>query len=224
MWTPSTFYPTLKTYCQTLPQEFSAISVERKKILDETATYITAKLAQQQPIQLTFICTHNSRRSQFGQAWGKVAAAWYGYESQVTTFSGGTEATAFHPNSIAALKRAGFVITPQTVHIEPNLRQNLQYSSTSNSQVMFSKKYSDLSNPSKDFCAIMVCSNADEACPVVYGADKRISLPYVDPKRADGTPQETQAYDTTCREIAREMFYVFDQVRQKQTKKSDRMK
>jgi hypothetical protein len=77
---------------------------------------------------------------------------------------------------------------------------------------VFSKTYSDPANPAEKFCAIMVCTDADEACPFVPGADLRISMPYDDPKAFDGTPMEEAKYDERCRQIAREMFFVFKYV------------
>jgi hypothetical protein len=58
----------------------------------------------------------------------------------------------------------------------------------------------------------MTCSDADAACPIVFGAAERISIPYDDPKAADGTPDEAAVYDERCRQIAREMLYVFSRV------------
>jgi len=55
----------------------------------------------------------------------------------------------------------------------------------------------------------MTCGSADEACPVVPGAAARIALRYVDPKVADGTPEESQTYDARSREIARDLLYAF---------------
>jgi|GEM_PF-5994073 len=40
--------------------------------------------------------------------------------------------------------------------------------------------------------------------------EKRISLPYNDPKEFDGTSLETKKYEDCCREIAREMFFAMD--------------
>ena len=54
----------------------------------------------------------------------------------------------------------------------------------------------------------MTCSDADEACPVVLGMKKRVSLTYEDPKIADGTPDEELVYDKRCQQIAIEMFYM----------------
>jgi hypothetical protein len=61
----------------------------------------------------------------------------------------------------------------------------------------------------------MVCSDADQACPIVYGAEERISLPFEDPKAYDGTADEIEEYDKTCRLIATEMFYVMSLVKDK---------
>jgi arsenate reductase (thioredoxin) len=58
----------------------------------------------------------------------------------------------------------------------------------------FSKLYSDARNPQKDFAAILVCSEADAACPTVIGASKRIPAPYMDPKMYDGAPFEAAKY------------------------------
>jgi len=208
------FYPALQTYCEALPQDFSAISDERKEALREIGDFVIAQLEAGQPANLTYICTHNSRRSQFGQAWAKVAATYYGLtDKQIQTFSGGTEATAFNARSVAALRRAGLSVASD--HDPANRRYTINMGASRSLPVMFSKKYTHEANPQKNFCAVMVCSQADEACPLVHGASARVSLPYEDPKNADGKPNETQAYDKTCRLIALETFYVFDYVKRK---------
>ena len=76
----------------------------------------------------------------------------------------------------------------------------------------FSKKYNDDQNPQQDFCAVLVCSQADESCPLINGATLRVYHGYEDPKKADGQENESKQYDETCRLIAREMFYVFSKV------------
>ena len=58
----------------------------------------------------------------------------------------------------------------------------------------------------------MVCSEADEGCPIVPGADFRLALPFDDPKAFDGTPQETQMYWERARQIGLEMLYVMKKV------------
>lgn len=76
----------------------------------------------------------------------------------------------------------------------------------------FSKKYDSEPNPKSDFAAIMICSDADENCPVVLGTDFRFSLPFDDPKTFDDTVWETAKYDKRCRQIAAEMFFCLSRV------------
>ena len=59
----------------------------------------------------------------------------------------------------------------------------------------------------------MTCSDADENCPFIPGAEKRIPLRYDDPKEFDDTPLEAQKYDERSRQIAAEMFYLFSKIK-----------
>jgi hypothetical protein len=59
----------------------------------------------------------------------------------------------------------------------------------------------------------MTCTEADGACPLVHGAALRVSLPYDDPKAADGTREETARYDERARQIALEMTYLLGRSR-----------
>ena len=77
----------------------------------------------------------------------------------------------------------------------------------------FSKCYDDAPNPSEDFAAIMVCTSADEGCPLVAGCDFRLALPFDDPKAFDDTPLAAAKYEERCREIGREILYVFSEIK-----------
>lgn len=202
----------LSQYLSSLPAEFGHIPDARKAILRRLADFIREQGQAGRQAQLTVICTHNSRRSHIGQLWAAAAAAWCGLEV-VKSFSGGTEATAFHPNAVAALQRAGFEISRKAEGKNPVYEA--RYSGERPALEVFSKRFGDDANPDKGFAAIMVCSEADEACPFVPGAAIRLSLPFEDPKRADGTPEEEQAYDEACRLIAREFCYAMWQAAEK---------
>lgn len=197
-------------YIENKALDFSGISDERKRDLDKIADYVSMKIKANETAELVYICTHNSRRSHFGQIWGATAAAYYGVEN-VKTYSGGTEATACNERSVVALKRVGFNITKTTETNNPIY--NIQYNADAQKLIAFSKKYDDASNPNKGFCAIMTCTSADEACPVVVGAAKRVATPYEDPKAFDGTADEVRMYDERCKQIATETFYVFSKVK-----------
>ncbi len=199
----------IKEYLAARMEEFDLISNERKQKLTKLSQYIQEQFNKQQTTNAIVICTHNSRRSHLGQLWLLAAAYWKGI-TNIATYSGGTEGTAVHPNTIAALQRAGFDITTTETTSNPNYQAKLGEALPA--QTLFSKKYNHAANPQKDFAAIMVCTDADEACPIVFGAAARISLPFEDPKVADGTPQEAEQYDECSRQIAREMLFAVSEV------------
>ncbi len=201
--------PELQTYIDESVKAFENIPGERKEHLHKAAAYVQARAADGRESQLTFICTHNSRRSHLSQIWAQTAAEYYGIPG-VRTFSGGTEATAFNPRAVAALERAGFIVekTSGDINSVYHVRWHVQ------GPVMeaFSKVYSQEPNPNTGYCAVMTCSRADAACPMVFGAEERISITYEDPQEFDGTDREEAAYDERCRQICTEMFYLFSQV------------
>ena len=199
------FNPTLDRYIAEVCQEFNQIGEERKNKLKELSQYINQKQTRNDLIQVIVICTHNSRRSHLGQVWLQVAATFYGIKN-FTSFSGGTEATAFNTNAVAALQKAGIRIEKTDKTENPTYKG--VYGKDFPPIYMFSKVYSHENNPAKDFAAVMVCTQANEGCPLVSGAEARFSLPYGDPKYFDGMPQQAVAYDERCKEIAREMFYL----------------
>lgn len=200
-----TLYPKIRESLQELALR-EEIPPARKGQLDQLAGYVRSQVSAGQPARLVFICTHNSRRSHFGQLWAKVLADHYGV-APVETFSGGTEATALHPNAIRALREIGFQVTGD--RSEANPRYAIRYSDALPPLQAWSKVYTDPANPQEGFCAIMTCSEADEACPAVFGAQVRISLPFSDPKQADGTPAEAATYRDRSLQIAAELDYVF---------------
>lgn len=204
------FYEPLENTIQLLLKQFDTIPDDRKAVLKQLTEFIENKLKTNQEIKLVFICTHNSRRSHISQLWAQAATSFYGIEN-VTSYSGGTEATAFNPRAVKAMKEAGFKITPTSEGDNPIYE--VQFSNQAKSVTAYSKKYDAESNPRKDFAAIMTCSHADENCPVVSGMEKRISLPYDDPKDFDGTPQEDSKYRERVIEIGKEILFAFSQVR-----------
>lgn len=203
---PIQFYTTLEKNCQIALEEAQTIPADRKKGLDQIVACVTTALQNGQEAQLNFICTHNSRRSQLCQAWAFAAAQKYGL-SQVRVFSGGTEATACDARTVEALRRAGFQISIESDADNP--RYTLLCADGGAALSLYSKTCDSPDNPTNNFCAILVCAQADEACPLVTGADLRIYHGYEDPKRADGQENESEVYDAASRQIAAEMFYIF---------------
>ena len=203
-------FPDLEKYLGDVIKEFDQIPADRKKVLKDIGTFISKKREAGETAHLVFICTHNSRRSHMSQIWASATAGFYGKGSSIKTYSGGTEATAFNPRAVAAMERAGFHV------VDPggnNPRYEVSFTDKAEPLICFSKKYSDPYNDADDFAAIMVCSDADKNCPVVFGAEARFAVPYIDPKVSDGTDLESVTYDERCRQIAREMAYLMSQVK-----------
>lgn len=186
-----------------------AITEERKAVLQPMVTYIQNKKKEQQTIRLNFICTHNSRRSHLSQIWAQTMAHYFGVP-KVHCYSGGTEATALFPKVAETLTAQGFHI--QMLSTQDNPVYAIKYDDNEEAVVCFSKCYDDSFNPSTGFAAIMTCNSADEACPMVIGAEARFPIKYDDPKAFDGTELQTAKYAERSLEIAREMWWVFSQL------------
>ncbi|EON77362.1 Arsenate reductase [Lunatimonas lonarensis] len=201
-------YPPLQAYierAQALP-----IGEERKRILQVLIDYVQQKIDQGQDINLNFICTHNSRRSQFSQLWGKVAATYHGID--MNSFSGGVEVTAFNERAVASIRRFGFKVTKKG---EANPTYFVFFSDDEDPIVTFSKVFDDAANAPTAFAAVMTCSHADENCPFIPGAEARIPVRYEDPKAYDDTELEEEKYDERSLQIASEMLYVFSRIKKK---------
>ncbi|MBF7091350.1 protein-tyrosine-phosphatase [Flavobacterium sp. ALJ2] len=189
--------------------DFKTITDERKNLLLSLIVYIQDRVNSLQEIRLSFICTHNSRRSHLAQVWAQTAAAHFGIKN-VSCYSGGTEATALFPVVAITLKESGFKI--ETISEGQNPVYSIKFASNEHPIIGFSKAYDASFNPENKFAAIMTCSKADNGCPFITGAEKRIPITYDDPKAFDNTPQQFEKYQERSVQIATEMFYVFSQI------------
>lgn len=200
----------LKYKISELEKRFYEIPSKRKELLNQFAKYISGKLNSSDVINLIFICTHNSRRSHMSQIWAQTTAEYFDIPN-VKCFSGGTEATAFNPRSIKAIRDFGFKV--DQINEADNPVYLIYYSHEKEPLKCFSKIYNDRFNPQKDFTAIMTCSNADENCPIVFGAEKRFPIKYDDPKEFDNTELEELKYFERFVQIGIEMLFAFSKVK-----------
>lgn len=206
-------YPELQRTIGAIVTDRTDLLSDREERLRSIAEWIGMQLRADRTAHLVFICTHNSRRSQLAQVWAATAASFHGLP--VRCWSAGTEVTEVAPPVIDALEHAGFRIDGAGgfEDLQGFPRQNefiVNWGDAIESVVLYSKSIDDPDNPTGGFAAIMVCSDADENCPFVPGADQRFSLPYRDPKTADGSDQEERIYRRRSEEIAREMFRLFE--------------
>lgn len=207
---PEDVLPSIRPQLAKFSEGFQSIPADRQKFLKKGALFIRSKIKAGESAQVTFICTHNSRRSHLAQIWAQTAAAYYGVDG-VQAFSGGTEVTAMNSRTVDSLKRVGFDITDSTGGKNPVYL--VKYSDSKPEIHSFSKLYNAEGNPRSNYAAFMTCSQADKNCPVVEGSALRIPIHYEDPKLADGLPNEAAVYDERAQQIGLEMAYMMAQVK-----------
>ncbi len=207
MATQTTLFPEIEAFVAKLDPK--TISEERKEIIQPLIEVLRSKVSSDQDIRINFICTHNSRRSHLSQVWAQTLAAYFKIKN-VFCYSGGTEATALFPTVASTLQSSGFEVN--TLSEGNNPVYAIKYANNEHPVIGFSKTLDDDFNPKSNFVAIMTCDSANEACPFVPGAEKRIPITYEDPKAYDNTPQQADKYKERSRQIATELFYVFSQI------------
>ena len=173
-----------------LTTSFDMIDERHRQAGERLSEWIIKNERPGQPLHITVVCTGNSRRSILGATMGNVAAAYYGLP-EIRFHSGGTAPTAFNPRSVDCLREIGVEIEPtgkEARRGEPktaNPVYRVRWGRPGEPAMEtneFSKMYSDPSNPQSGFAALMVCGEADAACPFVKGASLRVSMPYLDPE------------------------------------------
>ena len=185
------------------------ISDDRKSLLRTISKAIAEEYKLKNVVNLNFICTHNSRRSQLGQVWSFYAAHYFNLN--INAFSGGTEVTAFYRNTVKTLQKVGFEF--QLVDFShQNPTYQISIKNTKKAILGFSKLYSNPINVAP-FMAITTCTNADINCPFIPAASYRFHLPFVDPKHADKSEKQEEIYLQTSEQIAGEIYFIFADVK-----------
>ncbi len=213
--------PRVATHADYLTAGFDMIDEPHRAAGEQLADWLVAHYKPGQPLHLTAVCTGNTRRSILTSTMGNIAAAYYGMP-EIRFHSGGTEPTACNPRTIRALKEIGVEVEPTGAEAPrgepatPNPIYEVRWGESGDpafETTEFSKTYFDSSNPQNGFAALMVCGEADAACPVVRGAAVRVSMPYLDPKIYDGGAFEKAKYAERRDDIGRLMLAVMMQVR-----------
>jgi arsenate reductase len=125
--------------------------------------------------QVLFLCTHNSARSQMAEGLLRALGS-----DRFEAFSAGTAATHVRPLAIRAMAELGIDISGQT------------------SKTL--DRYLD-----QPFDAVIsVCDQANEACPVFFGANARLHWSFPDPSRATGTEEQQLAVYRQVRDAIRQ--------------------
>ena len=115
-----------------------------------------------------------------------------------------------NPRVVSSLRRSGMKVEADAEEVV-NPRYRVSFADKLPSPECFSKVFDASPNPDKAYCAIMIRSSADDACPIVLGCDLRLPIRYEDPKISDDTPEEASTYGSN--QIGREMLFVMENVR-----------
>jgi arsenate reductase len=124
--------------------------------------------------RVLFLCTHNSARSQMAEGLLRHLAG-----DRFAAFSAGTAATHVRPLAVQAMAEIGVDIA----HHE------------SKTLARYLGEPFDL--------VITVCDDANETCPIFYGARERRHWSLPDPSQATGTPDEQLAAYRAVRDAIR---------------------
>ncbi len=209
----------VRHHADLLTTQFDLIEERHRVAVDDLVAWLSLNYQPGKPLAVIVVCTGNSRRSILGSTMGNIAATYYGLP-EIRFYSGGTTPSAFNLRTVATLKEIG-------VEVESSGKEASRGSSGEVNPIYrvqwgkglealeFSKLYSDAQNPQNGFAALMVCSEADAECPIVKGASKRISAPYMDPKVYDGATFEAAKYAERRDDMGRFMLSVLMQVRRR---------
>jgi hypothetical protein len=209
--------PAVASHLDLLTTSFDRIDAPHLAAGEQLAEWIVASYQPGKALPVIFVCTGNSRRSILGATMGNVAAAYWGLP-EVRCYSGGTAPSAFNSRTIATLQAIGIEVEPtgeeaaRGVEGAANPVYSVRWgaaaedSSAPMETIEFSKHYGDAANPQSGFAALMVCSQADAECPMVKGAARRISTPFLDPKSYDDGDYETIKYAERRDDLGRLML------------------
>jgi arsenate reductase len=137
-------------------------------------------------MNILFLCTGNSCRSQMAEGWAKVLA-----NDSVTVQSAGIDAHGKNPRAIAVMAEAGIDISGQeSTRIDDSMLQA-----------------ADL--------VVTVCGHADEHCPVLPPGTCKEHWPLEDPAKAIGSEEEIlQIFRASRDEIKQRITDLLQRVQQ----------
>jgi arsenate reductase len=135
-----------------------------------------------EPINILFLCTGNSCRSQMAEGWARALGG-----GAVEAQSAGIEAHGKNPRAIAAMAEAGVDIRHQE-------------------STVVSREMIDLAD-----VVVTVCGHADEQCPALPPSVRKLHWPLTDPAKARGTEDEIMAeFRATREEVKRRVVVLID--------------
>lgn len=138
-----------------------------------------------EPVNILFLCTGNSCRSQIAEGWTRHIGG-----NDVAVQSAGIEAHGKNPRAIAVMREIGIDISGQeSTIVDDGMLQNADV-------------------------VVTVCGHADERCPVLPTGIAKLHWPLTDPAKATGTDEEVlREFRATRNEIERRVRQLLDTIR-----------
>jgi arsenate reductase len=125
-------------------------------------------------VNILFLCTGNSCRSQIAEGWGRELSREHRFQSA------GIEAHGKNPRAIAVMHEAGIDISAQeSTRLTPGMLAA-----------------ADL--------VVTVCGHADEHCPVLPAGTRKVHWPLEDPAKATGSEADIMRVFRVCRDDTRQ--------------------
>lgn len=113
------------------------------------------------PVNVLFLCTGNSCRSQIAEGWARHIGG-----DAVSVESAGIEAHGKNPRAIAVMREAGIDIAGQeSTIVDDHMLQRADI-------------------------VVTVCGHADERCPVLAPGITKLHWPLTDPAKATGSDEQ----------------------------------
>jgi len=133
------------------------------------------RLQLQLVMNILFLCTGNSCRSQIAEGWARHYVA-----DRHRVQSAGIEAHGKNPRAIAVMQEAGIDISgQQSTRVDKNMLEE-----------------ADL--------VVTVCGHADEHCPALPPGTQKLHWPLSDPARATGSEERVMQVFRASREDIRQ--------------------
>ena len=133
-------------------------------------------------MNILFLCTGNSCRSQMAEGWARHLGG-----DAITVQSAGIEAHGKNPRAISVMQEAGIDISQQeSTRVTPAMLEQ-----------------ADL--------VVSVCGHADENCPVLPPGTRKLHWPLSDPAKAEGTEEQImQVFRASRNEIRQRVQSLLD--------------
>jgi protein-tyrosine-phosphatase len=131
------------------------------------------------PVRVLFLCTHNSARSQMGEALIRHIG-----KGQIEAFSAGTTVTSVKPEAIETMRRRGIDISHQkSEHLSDYLDMTFEY-------------------------VITVCDEAREVCPVFPNGKRQLHWSFADPSSVEDPAERMAAFEQVARELTTRIHFL----------------